>query len=114
MADGIFVRITGPDLGPLVQSVNAEIEAGIEEILDKVAYNVQNDAKDDCPVDTGALQDDIKVYAAKLQRDIGNNIYYCIYVHNGTYKMKARPYLFNAFEKNNPGFIKDIQSMKVS
>lgn len=116
MADGVTVIITGlENLDLKVAQINAEIEEQCEEELDRVADQVQSDAKDNCPVATGALQDDIKVYASKLKRQIGNlNVYYCIYVHQGTYKMKARPYLLNASEANNPTFIQNMKNIKLS
>lgn len=116
MADTVIVNITGLDtLGLKVAQINAEIEEQCEEELDRVADQVQSDGKDNCPVATGALQDDIKVYASKLKRQIGNlNVYYSIFVHNGTYKMKARPYLLNAAEANNPTFIQNMRNIKLS
>ena len=116
MADGVTVTITGLDtLGLKVAQINAEITEQIEEELDRVADQVQSDAKDNCPVRTGALQDDIKVYASELKRQIGNlNIPYAVYVHQGTYKMKARPYLLNAAETNNPTFIQNMRNIKLS
>ena len=115
MADGVTIRITGPDLGVKVSQLNAEIQAQIEEELDRVADQTQSDAKDNCPVATGALQDDIKVYAEPFKRTVGNmDIPYAIYVHNGTWKMKARPYLFNAAEMNKQSFIDHMQDIKLS
>ena len=109
MADGITVRIVGPDLAMLATMVNAKIVKAAEEDLDTIAALIQADAKDNCPVDTGALRDDIQVVADGGKRDIGNmNIPYAIYVHNGTWKMKARPYLFNASEANKSKWISVI------
>lgn len=109
MADGITVRIVGPDLALLATMVNAKIVKAAEEDLDTIASLIQQDAKDNCPVATGALRDDIQVYADGGKRDIGNmNIPYSIFVHNGTWKMRARPYLFNASEMNKNKWVSVI------
>jgi len=111
MADGISVKITGPDLAALAVAANAAIVKASEDDLDEIADLIQSDAKDGCPVATGALRDDIKVYASPGKRQIGNmDIPYAIYVHNGTWKMKARPYLFNANEMNKAKWVSIIQS----
>lgn len=116
----ISANITGPDLAALAVAANAKIVDASEDALDKIADLIQSDAKDNCPVagdmgpvkkgeTPGTLRDDIKVYASPGKRQIGNmNVDYAIYVHNGTYKMKARPYLFNASEANKQKWIDDI------
>lgn len=123
MADTITVKISGPDLGMRVALLNAQIAEQAEEELDRVADQVQSDSKNGCPVAVkpkkgeipGTLRDDIKVYASKLKRQIGNlNVHYAVYVHQGTYKMKARPYLLNAAEVNNPTFIQNMKNIKLS
>jgi len=119
MADGISVKIIGPDLAMLATMVNAKVVAAAEEDLDRIASLIQSDAQDGCPVAQdpkkgevpGTLRDDIKVYSDGGKRQIGNmNVEYAIYVHNGTWKMKARPYLFNASEANKSKWISIIQS----
>ncbi len=119
MADGISVKIIGPDLAMLATMVNAKVVAAAEEDLDRIATLVQADAKANCPVAQdpkkgeipGTLRDDIQVYSSNGNRQIGNmNVYYSLYVHNGTWKMKARPYLFNANEANKSKWISIIQS----
>ena len=107
------ITIKGPNLKDLIQQANDRIIINTEDALDIVANLTQSDAKDNCPVDTGALQADIEIYSAKLDRQIGNNLPYGIYVHNGTYKMPARPYLLNAFEANRQSLIQELQNMKI-
>jgi len=124
MADTVLFKITGlENLALKVALVNAEIQEQAEEELDRVADQVQSDAKDNCPVAQnpkkgeipGTLRDDIKVYASKLKRQIGNlNVHYAIYVHNGTYKMKARPYLLNAAEVNNQTFVDNMRKIALN
>jgi len=105
----MIAKITGPDLAALAVANNAAIVRASEDDLDEIADLIQSDAKDGCPVATGALQDDIKVYASEGKRQIGNmEVSYAIYVHNGTWKMKARPYLFNASEANKNKWVSMI------
>lgn len=120
MADGITVRIVGPDLVMLATMVSAKVVAAAEEDLDAIAELVKSDAVANCPVagDTapvtkyevvGLLRDDIQVTSSGGKRDIGNmNVPYAIYVHNGTWKMKGRPYLLNASEANKSKWISII------
>lgn len=107
------VTIKGPDLASLIKQANDRIIINTEDALDIVANLTQSDAKDDCPVDTGKLQKSIKIYKRRLLRQIGTNVPYGIYVHNGTYKMPARPYLLNAFEANRQSLIQELQNMKI-
>jgi HK97 gp10 family phage protein len=113
MADVITVKVRGPDLAAAVKLINTRIEANTERSLDKVAALTEKDAKSECPVRTGALMADIKTYKAKLLRQIGNNLYYGPFVHEGTVRQRSQPYLRNAFNKNYKGFINDIKAMKV-
>ena len=119
MAD-VIAGITGPDLAALAVVANAAIVRASEDDLDEIADLIQSDAKDNCPVagdqgpvkkgeTPGTLRDDIKVYASPGKRQIGNmDVYYAPYVHNGTWKMKARPYLINASESNKSKWVSMI------
>ncbi len=107
------VRIIGPNVASLISQTNQIIIDHSERALDKVANATLLDAKSNAPVDTGALRADIAIYSAPLLRQIGNNIHYAIYQEYGTYKMKAHPFLFPAFEANRQSLIDDLQNMKV-
>lgn len=109
----IIASVRGPDLTAVILAANTHIETNAETALDTVAAATEGDGKAGCPVRTGALRDDIKTYKARLLRQIGNNLYYSIFVHNGTYKMRGRPYLLNSFNKNASGFTADIQALGV-
>ena len=117
------VTIKGPDLASLFQQANDKIIINTEDELDIVANLTQDTARDNCPVsqETEAhekgekihMRDDIKIYVDKLLRQIGTNKDYGIYVHNGTYKMPARPFLVNAFEANRQSLVQNLQNMKI-
>jgi hypothetical protein len=122
MADGISVRITGPDIAALALAATEKIMQDAEDSLDDIADKTQSDAKDDCPVAQnpkkgeipGTLRDSIKVFARKFLRQIGTDVPYGPYVHNGTWKMKARPFLFNAVEKNKQAWVAAIMSRRIT
>ena len=63
--------------------------------LDLTANQIEIDAKEICPVDTGALQRSIRheTDTMHLKADIGSDLEYCLYVEEGTRKMQAQPFL---------------------
>lgn len=107
------VTIKGPNLADVFKQANERIIINTEDALDIVANLTQSDAKDNCPVDTGKLQKSIKIYRRKLRRQIGTNVDYGVFVHNGTYKMAGRPFLLNAFEANRQSFVQELKDMKI-
>jgi len=117
------VTIKGPNIAALFQQANDKIIVNTEDALDIVANLTQSDARDNCPVsqeteahekgDATHMRDDIKIYTAKLRRQIGTNKTYGIFVHNGTRKMRARPFLLNAFEANRQSLVQELQNMKI-
>lgn len=117
------ITIKGPNLADLFKQANERIIINTEDALDIVANLTQSDAMDNCPVsqeteahekgDKTHMRDDIKVYKRRLLRQIGTNKDYGIFVHNGTRKMKARPFLVNAFEANRQSLVQELQSMRI-
>ena len=78
--------------------VATELENAIQEELKKSAYEIEKKAKANCPVLTGYLRDSIKADVDNLEANIGTKCSYASYVHDGTYKMEARPFLESAAE----------------
>lgn len=76
----------------------ADIEKAIQEELTGSAYQIEKQGKANCPVDTGLLRSSIKADIDKLEVNIGTDVYYAPFVHDGTYKMEARPFLESAAE----------------
>jgi len=107
------VTIKGPNIAALFQQANDRIAINTEDALDIVSNLTQSDAKDECPVLTGKLQKSIKIYKRKLIRQIGTNVPYGVFVHNGTRKMHDRPFLLNAFEANRQSLVQELQNMKI-
>ena len=69
----------------------------IEKMLDLLALEVEREAKIRCPVRTGRLRNSITTAKKQKERYVGTSVSYAPYVHNGTYKMAARPFLLQAF-----------------
>ena len=73
-------------------------DAKIEKALDLMALATEREAKIRCPVRTGRLRNSITTAKRKKVRYVGTSVHYAFYVHNGTYKMPARPFLLQGFE----------------
>jgi HK97 gp10 family phage protein len=84
-------------------NISAVIESMNNNKIKALAYTgafIVEEAKKQCPVDTGALRDSIKyeIKDNKVILTVGTN--YGIFVHEGTYKMEARRFLYNAVYQN--------------
>jgi HK97 gp10 family phage protein len=90
--------------------LNRAIRDSVDEAL--VLESMVQMAKVFCPVDTGALQDSIRAerrgdYSAALVAGgvdyinprTGKSVDYAVYVHEGTSRMPARPFLTQAVER---------------
>jgi HK97 gp10 family phage protein len=67
-------------------------------------FIVQGQARQLSPIDTGRLRSSIGVGAgkARVQKNtgyVGTNVEYSVYVHEGTSRMRGRPFLKNALTK---------------
>lgn len=69
----------------------------LREITDEIAFGVERYAKQVTPVDTGRLRASIGV-SSGLGHDyirslVSTNVNYARYVHEGTWKMRGRPFM---------------------
>ena len=72
-------------------------EAGLH-LMGESALELENDPR---RIDTGNLRNSITFAVPSNEEvDVGTNVEYGIYVHEGTRKMRANRFLRNAFEKN--------------
>lgn len=101
-------------------SQNKQIQ--INNRIQLAGINVQTQAKRDCPVGTpesthkkkyhgGRLRQSIQYKPGQFTCSVGSDVYYAKYVNNGTYKMKARPFLTNAFLGEKPKFLQDMEGI---
>ncbi|MEI6842061.1 MAG: HK97-gp10 family putative phage morphogenesis protein [Methanomicrobiales archaeon] len=88
------------DTSALIERVNHAMSEGLQEGL----HTVETAAKDNCPVDTGALRNsiytDVKEDESLISGSIIAPMEYATYVHEGTSRMSARPFLYNALVEN--------------
>lgn len=85
-------------------NVRKMIEKSSWETLKILGEFLVKEAKFRCPVDTGFLRSKTKYYISKMGNEnfltIGNNAEYAEFVHNGTRKMRARPFIKYAIQAN--------------
>jgi hypothetical protein len=60
------------------------IEGAAADFLEKIAGEVEDDAKAICPVDTGKLRESIEHEVDGMTARIGSNVSYALYVEEGT------------------------------
>mgnify|MGYP005813244235 CR=1 FL=1 len=97
-------------------------------VVTKVAFDVEQKAKEVCPVDTGALRNSISLFSGQFESisgstgflsgfsepayiEVGPTMDYSIYVEYGTYKMAAQPYMRPAADLVRPQFIEACERM---
>lgn len=67
----------------------------IDQIVEAVANELKARAFADCPVDTGLLRSSITVERIEYgaYKVFINDVYYAVWVHDGTRRMNPRPFL---------------------
>ena len=77
--------------------------------MSQIGRSWLNNCTEVVPVDTGLLKSTLKytIYGSMnlIILQLGANTHYAIYVHEGTYKMRARPYIKQPFDSNIGKFI---------
>ena len=79
-----------------------QLGVAIARALEAVGMEAESDAANLCPVDTGRLRNSIThaIDGGEPAVYIGTNVEYASYVHNGTSKQKAQPFLTDAVNQN--------------
>lgn len=70
--------------------------------------DVQSQSKINTPVDTGYLRSSHQTAFRSLYGEIVPKANYAIYVHQGTYKMKSRPFLLRAMQTKEQAIQKNF------
>lgn len=87
------------DLVGRLNKLSKNVDNIMEEVLDDTAKLILMESKRIVPVDTGDLKRSLDIQKQnKLAVNVGTNLHYAGYVEFGTYKMRAQPYLFPAYE----------------
>jgi HK97 gp10 family phage protein len=65
------------------------------KLMSRITLTVEANTKPRVPVDTGTLRRSIthRVERAGERGVVGTNVNYAVYVHEGTWKMRGRPFL---------------------
>lgn len=90
--------------------VESSVQRAIARALEICGGTAERYAKEECPVDTGNLQNSI-AHAAQgpNTESIGTNVHYAPYVELGTSRMRAHPYLRPAVENHRDEYASIIK-----
>ena len=96
MADGVNVDTSELSrFERVLARAGVEIQKVNEEELTAAAKQFKEDAKRDAPVDTGALQRSIRIWAGKEWRRVGSPLKQGFFTEFGTSRMSPQPWLYH-------------------
>lgn len=92
-----------------IRKIVSSPDRPVQRLVLNAQRNVANAAKTNAPWDTGNLSrstksEPLKVVGNKVSAEVVSEANYSIYVHEGTTRMRARPYLLNALKSHAPRF----------
>lgn len=106
----MIIRIQGIDkLKKNFKKFEPRLKIKLKEAIIRSAYIVEGKAKPLTPVDTGRLRSSIASRFSFLQAIISPHTDYAIYVHEGTYKIKGRPFMTKGARKAEPQIQKEFK-----
>jgi HK97 gp10 family phage protein len=117
----IEFKVSSPELAERVKYMQEAPEAinwNIKDIFKMVLGNIERQAKHNAPVAAymgGTLRADIKTNfnESRMEGVIYNTVEYSTYVHEGTYKMRARPYILDAIKNEKPKIDREFQKREL-
>ena len=70
----------------------------LNRAVKKSVLSVERQTKINSPVDTGLMRTSVnsRTYRSEIAGEVIAGVRYAIYVHEGTYKMRARPFMARA------------------
>ncbi len=80
----------------------------LQKAIEKSTLMVGRDSRRNTPVRTGRLRSSTYERLSTLKGEIGTNVYYGLFVHEGTRFMRARPYLKMAVDQNESAINKEF------
>ncbi len=86
----------------------------LKNLVQETAINIEREAKELVPVDSGRLRSDIQIGDEAidgLEVKVGTNVEYAPHVEFGTKNMPAQPYLNPAAEGERKNFNKKLQKI---
>lgn len=108
MASSVSIQLKGFDtLLSRAKLLLPRVKAGAQEAVAEMALLIETDAKLLAPVDTGRLRSSIhsEFSPDRLRAMVLDGVTYGKYLEFGTRYIRARPFLFPAYEKNRPAFV---------
>jgi hypothetical protein len=89
----INIKVT-PSFGKVSSAFKKiKLNSAIQEGIEKYAFEILGEAKKVTPVDTGRLRGSEKVDLFPLRAIVAPHTEYAVFVHEGTSRMRARPYM---------------------
>jgi HK97 gp10 family phage protein len=103
------VRVRGhSDFGRIA----AQLEPKASAVVRKTAFDIEADAKQRAPVDTGALRNSIQAtMTGDLSAEVMPGVNYAVFVEYGTSRASAQPYLTPAAEAHRQPFIDAMKAI---
>lgn len=112
MANSVSVEIKGVEgLLSKIKLLVPRVKAGVQQTVDETLLLIETDAKLLSPVDTGLNRAEIHSERAanRLSGSVVAGTVYAIHLEFGTRYMRARPFLFPAYEKNRMAFLANLK-----
>lgn len=99
----IQIRITNlPEIKRAFGMAPTLMKRNLNSAIKKSVFMVERESKILTPVDTGRLRASHRTLVTDLRGEVGTHTDYDIFVHEGTYRMRSRPYLRTAVNKTDP------------
>ncbi|MDQ5960160.1 MAG: hypothetical protein QG592_1242 [Pseudomonadota bacterium] len=93
--------------------IAAALPGQTKAVVRKAAFDVEGQAKNRVPVDTGALKSSIltEIENGGLAAEVAPHENYALFVELGTRRMSAQPYMIPAADAVRPAFIAACEQM---
>lgn len=93
--------------------IAAQLPEKTKAVVKKAAFDVEGQAKNRAPVDTGALKSsiDTEIRDGGLLAIVAPHTDYALFVELGTRRMSAQPYMLPAADAVRPAFIAACKQM---
>lgn len=95
-----------------LERAGPEIQRLLGQVVRKVAFDVEAQAKTRAPVATGALRNSIQTHVTgALSAEVAVGVEYGVFVEMGTTKRAAKPFLEPAVNAVRPGFERAVREV---
>ena len=96
-----------------INKLKGDIRKRAVRAVTSAVINVEREAKKAVAVDTGRLRSSIRfdIRDDGLTGEVFTDVFYAPFIEFGTVKMRARPFLFPAFQKAQVQLIEDMKAL---